>query len=675
MLFRSLDNVAALGIYAGHQGDMFGSVSDENMGRIKRQNERKISVIIGNPPYNANQQNENDNNKNRAYDRIDARIKQTYIKASTAQKTKQYDMYKRFFRWASDRLGDEGILAFITNRSFIDGRNDDGFRRIVAKEFSEGWVVDLGGDYKKKGVGGSGNVFGIGTGVAVSLWVKRKSHKGKMKLSYAAAPSGTGEDKLSWIADLPMEANIWQSLMHREDAAWVDIPDAETTGMLPIANKKTKEQEGSSQDRAIFKLYSLGVSTNRDEWLYSHDRDEATEKSKALIKGYDSIPAKAKDFPDVIKWSRNLKRRLSHGTREKWQKSKIVKAIYRPFSVRWLYQSSLFIDESGLVAKLFPAGAKNRAISFSDPTSQKPFLVAGVDGLVDLHFVGAAAGTIYTPRYRYTKSGERVDNITDWAVAQFRAAYAQKPSPLQGRGGSSGAAEGEGAERANASVGVVTDSPSPNLSPEGERDSAITKDAIFAYCYAVLHDPLYREKYALNLKREFPRIPFYPDFDQWVKWGEALLKLHIDYEDAVPFALTRIDTPSTKRAAGTHPKPKLKSYPGTGDTLVGVPSASGDTEYGVPSTRVPGTIQIDEDTQLIGIPAAAWEYRLGNRSAIDWVLDQHKEKTPRDPTIRAKFNTYRFADYKEACITLLAKVVRMSVETVAITAAMKARAE
>ena len=177
-----------------------------------------------------------------------------------------------------------------------------------------------------------------------------------------------------------------------------------------------------------------------------------------------------------------------------------------------------------------------------------------------------------------------------------------------------------------------TDKPHPNpveplgpvrgtdpSTPEGEGLS-ITKDAIFAYCYAVLHDPLYREKYALNLKREFPRIPFYPDFGQWVKWGEALLKLHIDYEDAKPFKLGRIDTPNQRRAEGTHPKPKLKSDPAT------------------------GTIQIDEDTQLTGIPAAAWDYRLGNRSAIDWVLDQHKEKTPRDPTIRAKFNTYRFAD-------------------------------
>ena len=135
-----------------------------------------------------------------------------------------------------------------------------------------------------------------------------------------------------------------------------------------------------------------------------------------------------------------------------------------------------------------------------------------------------------------------------------------------------------------------------------------------------------------------------------IAWGEALLKLHIDYEDVTPFKLGRIDTPNQRRAEGTHPKPKLKSDPATGN------------------------IQIDEDTQLTGIPAAAWDYRLGNRSAIDWVLDQHKEKTPRDPTIRAKFNTYRFADYKESCISLLAKVVTVSVDTVAITEAMKGAA-
>lgn len=207
------------------------------------------------------------------------------------------------------------------------------------------------------------------------------------------------------------------------------------------------------------------------------------------------------------------------------------------------------------------------------------------------------------PRHRYTKSGERLDNITDWALNQFTKHYGKK---------------------------------------------RVTKDAIFAYCYAVLHDPVYRETYALNLKREFPRIPFYPDFAQWAAWGEALMAMHIGYEQVEPWPVERIDTPNSKRAEDTASKPKLKSDPER------------------------GAVVVDEDTQITGIPRAAWDYRLGNRSGIDWVLDQHKEKTPRDPTIRSKFNTYRFADYKESMIDLLAKVVRVSVDTVAITEAMKA---
>jgi predicted helicase len=240
-----------------------------------------------------------------------------------------------------------------------------------------------------------------------------------------------------------------------------------------------------------------------------------------------------------------------------------------------------------------------------------------------------------------------VDNITDWAVAQFLGAYAGTATTATGEGEKFKTGRktlSPGAADKKSQLGTPSPRPSPH---RGEGEVRVTKDAIFAYCYAVLHDPAYREKYALNLKREFPRIPFYPNFDQWVTWGEALLKLHIGYEDVEPYKLTRVDTPASKRAEGTHPKPKLKS------------------------DAAAGNIQIDEDTQLTGIPPEAWTYRLGNRSAIDWVLDQHKEKTPRDPTIRARFNTYRFADYKESCIALLAKVVTVSSETVTITEAMK----
>lgn len=154
-------------------GDLFG-VTEENTRRIKRQNEKKISVIIGNPPYNANQQNENDNNKNREYPQIDKRIKATYVKESTAQKTKQYDMYKRFIRWASDRIAENGIVCFVVNRSFIDKKQDDGFRKTIAKEFDECYISDFGGDVRADGATASDNVFGIMIGVAVIILVKKK---------------------------------------------------------------------------------------------------------------------------------------------------------------------------------------------------------------------------------------------------------------------------------------------------------------------------------------------------------------------------------------------------------------------------------------------------------------------------------------------------------------------
>lgn len=611
----TLDNVAALGIYSGYQGDMFGSVSDENMARVKRQNERKISVIIGNPPYNANQQNENDNNKNRAYARIDERIKQTYIKASTAQKTKLYDMYSRFFRWASDRLTEDGVLAFITNRSFIESRTFDGFRKMVAQDFNEIWVVDLGGDVRAnpKLSGTKHNVFGIQTGVAICYLVRKKGVEG-CKIRYVRRPEDeTAEDKLSWLGGADLKSLPISVVKPNERQDWLNTEsDGGWNDMLPIASKQAK-QASKGHQQALFSDFSFGLVTNRDDWVYDRSKTALAVKTKELVRVYEaersrlSKLAKARLDQELngsdIKWTRSVKRSLAVGRIAKHDPSKIVQANYRPFDKQWLMFDRHWIEMTNLTEDFFGKGASEKcpSVVFTDPTSQKPFMTLSVEQCCDMHLVGAAAGGVVLPRY--TKSGERVDNITDWAVAQFKANYAS--------------------------------------------DLVITKDAIFAYCYAVLHDPLYREKYALNLKREFPRIPFYPDFDVWVEWGEALLKLHIDYEKVKPAKLTRVDTPAPKRAEGTHPKPKLKSNAETGN------------------------IVIDEDTQLTGVPVQAWNYRLGNRSAIDWVLDQHKEKTPRDPTIREKFNTYRFADYKESCIELLGRVVTVSVETVAITEAMK----
>jgi predicted helicase len=221
------------------------------------------------------------------------------------------------------------------------------------------------------------------------------------------------------------------------------------------------------------------------------------------------------------------------------------------------------------------------------------------DTYPDLHFVG---DTACVPLHSYNDAGNCLDNITTWALTQFRVRYDNKK---------------------------------------------ITKEDIFHYVYGVLHDPKYRKKYELNLKREFPRIPFYTDFKKWAKWGKTLMDLHIGYETQKPYPGLKVTTAKWDEVKAGKPKAKLKA----------------DKETGM--------ISLDERTWLDGIPPAAWDYKLGNRSALEWILDQYKEKTPKDPTIREKFNTYKFADYKDKVIDLLKRVTTVSVKTVEIMREME----
>jgi very-short-patch-repair endonuclease len=228
------------------------------------------------------------------------------------------------------------------------------------------------------------------------------------------------------------------------------------------------------------------------------------------------------------------------------------------------------------------------------------------------------------------------------------------PSPAgegQGVRAETPAGEGQGVRAetpAGEEQGESAETPTSILSPspageglgvraETPARETITKLDIFHYTYAVLHHPAYRTKYELNLKREFPRLPFYEDFHQWVSWGKALMDLHLNYETIEPYGLKRVEI-----ATKDSPKAKLKA------------------------DKTNGVISLDDNTQLTDVPAIAWEYKLGNRSALEWILDQYKEKKPKDPTIAKLFNAYKFADYKEQVVDLLQRVCTVSVKTMEI---------
>jgi predicted helicase len=617
----TLDNVGLHTSAVGVTHDLFGSVSEENVARIKRQNTRRISVVIGNPPYNANQANENDNNKNREYPAIDKRIKQTYIHESNAQKTKLYDMYARFFRWASDRLAADGVLAFVTNRSFIDSRTFDGFRKTVAQEFSEAYIVDLGGDVRAnpKLSGTKHNVFGIQTGVAISFFVKRHGAAGKKgaRVFYARRPEmETAEEKLAWLGSA--RASVLEFDEVRPDAKgnWLNLTSNDFDELLPVATKDGKRKALPAGTKSVFWLYASGIKTNRDEWVYDFNASTLAAKIKLFADRLDAHSPGS--FDPSIKWSRDLKLKVARAGGATPREGHAVQSLFRPF-VRQAYWANKTLSDilTEFHYRYYARSlqAQNPTIAFLCVHSSNPLAALATNGPFDYCLLKRGnGGTESIARWVLQEDGSRIDNITDWSLAQFKKHY--QPG-------------------------------------NGKKSKPITKEAIFHYVYAVLHDPLYREKYAQNLKREFPRIPLYGDsestFWQWAAWGERLMALHIGYESVEPFAqLKRSDMPDTKvRAAGQSPKPALKS------------------------DKTAGTITLDSETTLAGVPPEAWRYQLGNRCAIDWVLDQYKEKKPKDPTIREKFDTYRFADHKEKVIDLLARVTTVSVETIKIVDAMR----
>ena len=611
----TLDNMdwqqggAGGGAVTRQPGFNLGALSVDNWMRVQEQNERKISVIIGNPPYNANQQNENELNPNRRYPAIDQRIRETYVKESTAQKSKQYDMYKRFIRWASDRLEDDGIIAFVTNRAYLDTRQDDGFRRMAAQEFSDIYILDLGSDVRRnpKIAGTTHNVFGIQTGVAIGFFVREKTKLGDCHIHYdRREDEERATDKLSYLSNAALSDITFEEITPDAHANWLNQSDSDFESLVPLANKQTKLAKRQADEGAVFRLYSLGIATNRDDWAYDFDAGYLEDKVRFFINTYNRELKRfewerpgtdnlSQWLDQSIKWTRELRTLLTRGRKAEFTNQAIASAHYRPFVKKFTYYDPHVTHERYQQPSIFPHnGGENRVISFQGPTSRRPFGVIATKWLPDLGLF--IDGTQCLPLYRYTPDGTRISNITEWGLRQFRGHYG---------------------------------------------DESITPEQIFAYTYAALHDPVYREKYAIDLTREFPRLPFHEDFDEWVELGQELLDLHIDFEKAEPYPLKRVKKILTGKRVGAKPKAILR--------------ADADKES--------QAIDLFERTSLEGLPPGVLDYRLGNRSALEWIFDQRQEKTPRDPTVRERFNTYRFADHEESVIDLICRVTTVSLRT------------
>ena len=607
----TLDNMDWQGASGGavtRQGAFnLGGVSEENWIRVQEQNEKSISVIIGNPPYNATQRYWNDFNPNRAYPAIDQRIRETYTQASGATNLhKQYDMYKRFIRWASDRLADDGIIGFISNRGFLDDYQDDGFRKVVAEEFDELWVVDLKGNARTSGERRrqeGGNIFSnkIRVGVAIYFLVRRRGTDGFKVLYHAVHDYAKADEKVNHVKDKALADFSFTDITPDSRGYWLDQSDSDFGKLTMLADRQSTPSKTSAGGLALFDLYSLGNATNRDEWAYDFVKLVAHDKSTFFANTYNGfLEAGDESYNPIIKWSRNLRRHFESRHRIQCTEDKLIAAHYRPFVLKWYFADPVMSNDlTWKHYEIFGHDLQqfNSVISFSGPASNKPFQTLATSRLFG---IDTLEKTQCLPLYRYTPDGERVSNITEWGLRHINDHYRKE-------------------------WGAGFD----DRYPDG-----ISAEDIFAYTYAVLHDPVYRHDYRVDLLREFPRLPFYREFDAWARMGQELLDLHLGFETADPYPLERQDKP------GVEPRRAI---------------LRADKERGV--------ITLDDQTTLTGVPADAWRYQLGSRSALEWVLDQYKERKPRDPTIRERFNTYRFADHKERVIDLLRRVCTVSVKT------------
>ena len=589
-----------------------GGLSEENWIRVQEQNEKSISVIIGNPPYNDSATLWGDGGANRTYPEIDSRIRDTYIKEGTAQKTHQYDMYKRFIRWASDRLDDDGIIGFITNRAYLDTRQDDGFRQVAASEFTDIYVLDLGSDVRRnpKISGTTHNVFGIQTGVAIGFLVREKGRIGQCGIHYARREDAElATDKLVYLREAQLENVVFEDIVADNKNNWLNQSNSDFETLIPLADRKTKFAKAVGDEQAVFALFTNGVKTNRDEWVYDFAVSNLRNKALFFADTYnEALDNDNESYNPVIKWSRDLRNEFQRGRRIVYNDGNRIQSLYRPFVVKHHFAD--FTTNDVLTRnhyEMFGADLRqpNKVICFSGVASTKPFQVLATNNLFGFDTLEK---TQCLPLYRYTADGERVSNITEWGLQRINEHYRLE--------------WGKDFEQVAGEDGI-------------------TAEDIFAYTYAVLHDPVYRYDYGVDLLREFPRLPLYHDFDLWAKMGQRLLDLHIGFESAEPYPLERRD----KDGVTPH-RAILRA----------------DQERSI--------ITLDEQTTLSGVPPDAWRYQLGSRSALEWVLDQYKERKPRDPTIAEKFNTYRFADHKERVIDLLARVCAISVETMDIVDGM-----
>ena len=585
--------------------------TQENTDRVERQKAADMFVVIGNPPYNSRQVNENDNNKNRTYETIDKLLRETYSQDSKAtNRNALSDPYIKAILWASRRIGEEGVVTFVTNNGFLDGIAFDGMRKHLADDFDAIYILDLGGNARKGLKVSDANVFGIRVGVSVNLFVKTKQNSSEAARIYYYRTDDlwNKNKKFDFLNECKDVSGIeWQTIQPNKQYTWLtEGLHAEFDTFIPMGKKEAKAEKGVTVD-VIFKTYSRGIGTCRDAWVYNFNCKALIGNISKMIENYNLEVTRwaQRTNRDVnldnfvlsddkkIKWGSSLKQHLKRGQFAEFAETKIRQSLYRPFTKSNLFFDRVMNQRVHVFPSFFPTQEterENQVICVGE-YGRKEFAVLMCNFIPDLNLYSDPNQCF--PFYTYNEDGtNRQENITDWALAEFRKHYG---------------------------------------------DESISKWDIFHYTYGILHHPEYREKYQANLKRDLPHVPFAEDFWGFSNAGAQLADIHVNYESQPKYdGLQYIETPDVQITWRVE-KMKLSK-----DKM---------------------QLVYNDFLTIDGIPAEAFDYRLGTRSALEWIVDQYRVKVDKRSGI---VNDPNRADAPRYIVDLIGRVIGVSLRTVEI---------
>jgi predicted helicase len=640
--------------------DLVDQILVKNSARRKRQKKLDIRVIMGNPPYSSGQNSANDNNQNVAYPHLDDHIRSTYVERSNATlKNSLYDSYIRAIRWASDRIGNAGVVGYVSGSGFVEKPAMSGLRKCLAEEFSNIHVLNLRGDIRKnmlsKGRASEGqNIFGSGsmTGIAITLFVKNPKAKEHGKIFYHDIGNDlTTSEKLEAIRSFVSVGGIadaegWQAITPDQHGDWLAQRDDSFSQFIVLGDKK-----GNAD--GIFVNYSGGLKTNRDAWCYNPSQQTVAGNMQRMIGFYNNevrrfeqtyagLDKKVRETkvdgfidanPEKISWTVNLKQELVKSRQFNYEQHCLTPSHYRPFTKQWLYFNKVFNERVLQIPRIYPnVSEDNLAICLPGIGARTGFSVLIVDAIPSYDYMEQSQ---CFPLYLY-ESTEDSDQIDFECTGDMFAAKADKP------------ASGKGSYTRK---DAITDNGLKHFSDAypGEK---ISKEDLFYYVYGLLHSPDYRERYADNLSKELPRIPAVKtakDFWHFSKAGRDLAELHLNYETVKPYPVKMDVAGKTPLTDADYRVEKMKySKSGKDKDLT--------------------TLIYNHRITLTGIPLVAYDYVVNGKPALDWVVERQCVKTDKDSGIVNDANLWATETVGDAKypLELFMRVITVSLETMKI---------